>query len=304
MKSLAIALVLLTGSLSAQTTINLPLEVINTARPKFYNQVGTSQSTDLTKFRGVPTNLTEKALRTANTISGQAAYESFLRGEIDHIAWEKTKRGLGRDTLQLSSTPLRHQINTLVGTDKAGQRVLIVDANNNRDFSDDKVLTYPMNLPSIAKTEAGFYDTGIHAVFDTLPAVSVIVDSFDGKQIIQRTVSLKPIPYNAGWTYPDPEHNRFHLTLLANEYRQASTSVLGQPVEVFVTTVPGLAYNTTSASIEVRQAGQLINKIISKRNFQPGYTFTLGDHVLEVTGLSMQGDQLTLVDKGISTPRH
>lgn len=304
MKSFSISLLLFAGSVSAQTTINVPLEVVNTARPKFYSQVGTSQSTDFTKFRGVPTNLTEKVLRTANTISGQVAYESFLRGEIDQIAWGQIKQGLGGDTLKLSSKPLRHQINTLVGTDKAGQRVLIVDANNNRDFSDDKVLTYPMNLPNIAKTTAGFYDNSIHAVFDTLPAVSVMVDSFDGKQIIQRTVSVKPIPYNAGWTYPDPEHNRFHLALLAHEYRQTNTSVLGKPLEFFVTTVPGLAYNSKSAFIEVREAGQPVNKIISKGNFQPGYTFILGDHVLEVTGLSIQGDQLTLVDKGIITPKH
>ncbi len=302
MKSFSIALLLLSCSVLAQTTITLPLEVVNTARPKHYSQVGTSQSTDFTKFRGVPANLSEKVLRTANTIRGQVAYESFLRGEIDRAAWEQTKRTLGRDTLQLSPKPLRHQINTLVGTNPAGQRVVIVDTNNNSDFGDEQVFTYPMTLPHIQKTRSGFYDNSIHAVFDTLPAVSVVVETFDGQQSIQRTVSVKPIPYNAGWTYPNPEENRFHLTLLAHEYRQANLSVLGRTVEVFVTTVPGLPYNTGAATVEIREAGQTVNKLISQDNIQSGYSFVLADHVLEIKGLSIQGDQLTIVDKGIVTP--
>lgn len=302
MKSFSIALLLLSGAVSAQTIMTLPLEVINTGRPRHYIQVGTSQSTDLSKFRGVPTNLSEKVLRTANTIRGQVAYESFLRGETDRATWDQTKQKLGRDTLQLSTKPLRHQINTLVGTNPAGQRVVIVDANNNRDFSDDQVFTYPMTLPQIPKTTAGLYDTSIHAVFDTLPAVSVVVDNVDGQKTIQRTVSIKPIPYNDGWTYPNPEENRFHLTLLAHEYRQANLSILGRPVKVIVTTVPGLPYNTRGATIEIRDTGQSVNKLISQGNIQSDYTFMLADHVLEIKGLSMQGDQLTIVDKGIITP--
>ena len=109
-------LLLLAGAASAQTTIRLLLNVVNTALPHQYYQVGTSQSTYLSQFRGVPTDLTEKILRTASTVRGQATYESFLRGDIDQTTWEKTKREISPDTLNLSRKPLRHQINTLVGT--------------------------------------------------------------------------------------------------------------------------------------------------------------------------------------------
>lgn len=302
MKRHFVAFFLLSGSVLAQTTITLPLEVVNTKLPTFYSEVGTGHSADLSAFRGVPTGLTEKALRTANTVRGQASYESFLDGKLSQVEWGKTKQGLGHDTIFLSRKPLRHQINTLVGTNAAGQRVLIVDTNNNHDFSDDKVFTYAMTLPQIPKQANGFYDNSIHAVFDTLPTVSVTVEAFDGQQIVQRTVSVKPIPYNTGWTYPNPDQTRFHLSLLANEYRHTTTTVFGKLIDVLVTTIPGLPYNTRAATIELREAGQSVSKLLSQGNYEPGYTFILADHVLEITGLSMQGDKLTLLDKGIITP--
>ena len=288
----------------AQTTITVPLDVINTAPPKRYIQVGTGYSADLTGFRGVPANLTEKALCTANTIRGQTAYESFLRGEMSQTEWGKTKRGLGKDTIFLSHKPLRHQINTLVGTNTTGQRMVIVDANNNHDFGDDRAFIYPLTLSQISKGADGFYDNSIHAVMDTLPAVSAVVESVDNQRIVQRMVSVKPIPYNTGWTYPDPDKTRFHLSLLANEYRQTTTLVLGKPIQVLVTTVPGQAYNTRSVTIELHEAGQPVNKLLSRGNYEPGYTFILADHVLEIMELSLQGDKLTLLDKGLITPTH
>jgi hypothetical protein len=302
MKCLFAAFFLLSASALAQTTITLPLEVVNTAPPKFYSQVGTGHSADLSMFRGVPTNLTEKTLRTANTVRGQAAHESFLQGKMTQTEWEKTRRMLGRDTIYLSRIPIRQQINTLVGTNAVGQRVVIVDANNNHDFGDDKVFAYAMTLSQIPKRADGFYDNSIHAVFDTLPAVSVAVEVFDGQQVVQRTVSVKPIPYNTGWTYPNPDENRFHLTLLANEYRHTTTAIFGKTIDVLITTIPGLPYNTRAATIELREAGQPVSKLLSQSNYEPGYTFILANHVLEITGLSIQGDKLTLLDKGVITP--
>lgn len=304
MKAFSSALLVLAGSVVAQTTINLPLQVINTALPKSYSEVGTGQSTDFTKFQGLPSGLTEKVIRTANTIPGQAMYESFLRGETDKTTWEQTKRGLGSDTLQLSPEPIRHQINTLVGTNMAGQRIVIVDANNNHDFGDDRMFTYPIHLPAIPKTALGFYNNSIHAVFDTLPSVSVLVESFDRQQIVQRIVSVKPIPYNTGSTYHNLEENRFHLALLAHEYRHAKTLLLGKPIEVIVLAVPGFAYNTKSVRVEVLEDGRPVNKLMSRGSFRPGYTYTfiLADHVMEISGVSLQGDQLTLLDKGVIPP--
>lgn len=304
MKRFSIAVLLMSGSVMAQVPITVPLTVVNSSLPKQYHQVGTSQSTDLTRFRGISVNLTEKVLRTANTVAGQVSYESFLRGDMDKATWEKLKRDrIGPDTIYLSRTPLRQQINTLVGTNKAGQRVVIVDANNNQDFGDDRVFTYALDLPQVLKREDGTYDnTKMHAVLDSLPAVSVVVDAYDGQQIIQRTVWVKPVPYNVGWSYPKPEENRFHLALMAYEHRQSNTVLLGRPVQVLVTTVPGSPYRLKSARIDIREDGQLVSKILRGGRSESGYTFILANHVLEVTELSTQGDLLTLLDKGVITP--
>lgn len=298
MKGILLLLPLLAGPSLAQTTVNVPLTVANTKPPRYNHQVGTGQTTDLSGFRGVPAGLTEKVLRTHNTIRGQTSYEAFRRGELTQVGWEETKRMLGRDTVYLSPVPLQHRINTLVGTNMAGQRVVIVDANNNHDFGDDRVLTYAMNLPQILKTEAGLYTGAIRAVMDTLPAVSVVVESFDGRKVIRRTVSVKPVPYNNGWLYPDPEMARFHLSLLTNEYRQATTRLLGTPVELVVTTIPGHPYNTEAAEVEVREADQPITKLPINGRYRPGYAFVVGGHLWEIARISAVGDRLTLLDKG------
>ena len=87
-----------------------------------------------------------------------------------------------------------------------------------------------------------------------------------------------------------------------HEYRRTQTLLLGVPIEVVITTVPGLAYNTRSTQIEVRESNQPVKKLISQGDFEPGYTFILANHVLEIEGVSVEGDQLTLLDKGIITP--
>ncbi len=268
--------------------------------PNRYNQVGTRHSTDFTGFRGVPDYLIAKAIRSSNTVQGQTAFEAFQKGELSETEWKNTKASLGRDTLLLSPKPLRQRINAVVGTDRQDRRVVIVDANNNQDFSDDRVLHYPMTLP-IERNPNGHYSNRIHAVYDTLPVVQVRVEAFDGKKVVPRMVWIKPNPYNSGWTYPDSSRAQFHLTLLASESRKGTALVAGQSLHFVVTShVAGLAYNTRGTSIRItNQASQPVSLIPGMTEYRIGEFFFVNNRQFQIVDLSLQGDRLYLADKGL-----
>lgn len=285
-------------SIAQSTSIEVPLQVIDRYLPKGYSQVGTNQSTDLTGFQGIPDYLVEKVIRSSNTVRGQTQFEAYLNGKITKAEWEKSKATFGSDTLALSSAPLRQRINSLVGTDKQGRRVVIVDANNNQNFGDDRALYYPMTLPAIERNKDGLYMSNIHAVYDTLPAIKVQVEAFDGKKVIPRFVWIKPNPFNDGWTYINPSENQFHLALLAHEYRKGTVTLLGQSLYFTVTTLPGALYNSQSARVVISQDSLVFSTANSNDSYRIGQSFILNNRLIQITDLSIQGDRLYLTDIG------
>lgn len=300
-KMLGLLLLLHTQLIAQSTAVDVELQSVNRYFPKAYNQVGTSQSTSLKDFKGIPIFLVEKVIRSSNTVRGQSQFEAFQRGELSESEWRKIKQSYGRDTTAFSGRPLRQKINALVGTDKQGRRVVVVDANNNQDFSDDQVLYYPMSLPTIERNKDGLYSSAIHAIYDTLPAIRVETEAFDGTKVVTRTAWVKPNPYNDGWTYKDPIENQFHLTLLANEYRQGTTTLLGRPLTFIITSgVAGLPYNTQIATIQISQEPAGSTLAGNKTTYQIGQSFILDNHRIEIDNLSLEGDKLHLADRGLA----
>ena len=294
------ALLLLPCQLLAQSAlIEVPLQKVNQQAFKGTNEVGTSQSADLSGFRGIPDYLTEKVIRSSNTMRGQMEYEAYLSGNLTKAEWESTKQGLGADTVLLSKKPIHQRINTLVGTDKQGRRVLIVDANNNQNFGDDRALYYPMTQPTVERYPDGRYTNAIKAVYDTLPVVQVHTEAFDGRKTVDRTAWIKPNPYNDGYTYRDSTENRFHLTLLMTEHRTGSANVLGAPVSFVVTSgVTGAPYNTKQAMIYLRRAASAGSAAVGGSEFKSTQSFVFNNHRIEFVGISMAGDVLYLADRG------
>jgi hypothetical protein len=264
MKTLA-ALLLLAAPALAQKTIVVPLEAVNSQYPNANVMLGTKLLSAKSVFTGVPDQVTDYVVRAATPNGGTV-------GRV---------------------------INMLVGTNRAGQRVIIVDTNHNHDFGDERLLTYQMELPQIPKLENGFYSRAIRAVTDTLPAVSMEVDVPDGQGLLSRRVSFKPVPYNTGWTYPDPIEQRTHVSLLISDYRQGTVTLAGTPVRVWLVTAPLSPFASRQTTLnwhEVEQPDKRLREGFSI--YEPGYSFTVANRQFEVTAISPAGNQLTVVDKG------
>jgi peroxiredoxin len=73
----------------------------------------------------------------------QMTYQNYLLGKISRERYEELQKSWGwiPDTLSLSKTPLKCQIAFAFGKDAAGETKMVVDANNNLDFSDDAIFT-------------------------------------------------------------------------------------------------------------------------------------------------------------------
>ncbi|GAA4412566.1 hypothetical protein GCM10023187_39880 [Nibrella viscosa] len=255
--------------------------------------MATSISFDFSGFRGVPNDLTEKAICYGNTIPGQTKYEEYLQRKITKEEWQQFKVSAGHriDTTLLSPQPIKHRINTLIGKDKQGRRVVIVDANNNQDFSDDQVLYYFMTLPCVERNEKGHYTrAAIKEVLPTMPTVKVNLEAFDGKKVVQRTVWIRPNPYNDGTTYADTTLNRYHLDMIDLAYHRGVATILGRQFTFEVRPTPTLIYTKWRSDFIIYPSDEPLRKM--------GGWFTVDGHRIEIAGISVQGDKLTLIDRG------
>lgn len=90
--------------------------------------------------KGAPENWTEIKFGDIETNIYQSVYQNYLLGNITKDRYEELQKSWDwePDTLALSKEPLKTKIAFAFGKDSAGVTNMIVDANNNLDFSDDK----------------------------------------------------------------------------------------------------------------------------------------------------------------------
>ncbi len=95
---------------------------------------------------GVPENWTNIKYGDIETNIYQSVYQDFIAGNITEEFYLKLQKSWDwkPDTLELSKEPLRTKIAFAVGENSLGILNVIVDANNNLDFTDDKAFV-PFN---------------------------------------------------------------------------------------------------------------------------------------------------------------
>jgi thiol-disulfide isomerase/thioredoxin len=243
-------------------------------------------------FKGVPDTLARYVIRKATTLLEQDLYERYQQGTISKEQWRLLQPQI--DGTRISKNSIRHAINSLVGLTKTGKKVVVVDQNNNQDFSDDSVLTY-LPLQGVARSK-GRYLTSINSIVDTLPVLEVQTEIFDKGQI--KTVSwlVKPNPYNRVQVYSDTSmadlHIEFHncthqegnLTVDSNSYHFAVSNIAVAPV-----------YRTPEIEVKLASAsGDFPTNSDESPSYQIGQTLDLGQHTYKLMGISYLGDTLYL----------
>ncbi len=136
-------------SCSNQKTIDLPLSTQNgygyfssaLSGISTYSEDENSpwKKTFLT-VTGAPENWTDIKFGDIETNVYQSVYQNYLIGNVTKEWYEELQKSWDwePDTLALSKEPLKTKIAFAFGKDSEGVINMIVDANNNLDFSDDK----------------------------------------------------------------------------------------------------------------------------------------------------------------------
>jgi peroxiredoxin len=136
------------------------------------------------KVTGIPEEWTDTQKGDIEINIYQTVYQNYLQGNISQERYEELQRSWSwiPDTLKLSKKPLKSKIAFAFGKDAAGTTKMVVDANNNLDFSDDTIFT---------PVELDLEDTTLNR--DSLAlksAISVAYERLSGNQIIQEKALL------------------------------------------------------------------------------------------------------------------
>jgi thiol-disulfide isomerase/thioredoxin len=96
---------------------------------------------------GIPADWTDVKSGDMDTDIHQTVYQDYLLGNISQELYETLQQSWNwtPDTLNLSGTPLKTKIAFAFGKDASGETKMVIDANNNLDFSDDTVFA-PLEL--------------------------------------------------------------------------------------------------------------------------------------------------------------
>lgn len=89
---------------------------------------------------GAPEDWTEIKFGDIETNIYQTVYQNYILGNIPEERYKELQKSWDwvPDTLELSKEPLKTKIAFAIGKDSTGVTNMIVDANNNLDFSDDR----------------------------------------------------------------------------------------------------------------------------------------------------------------------
>jgi len=92
---------------------------------------------------GIPDNWIDVKQGDIYTNIYQSVFQNYYLGNITKERYESLQKSWDwiPDTLNLSKEPLKCKIAFAFGKDSTGEIKMVVDANNNLDFSDDKIFT-------------------------------------------------------------------------------------------------------------------------------------------------------------------
>jgi Thiol-disulfide isomerase and thioredoxins len=95
------------------------------------------------KVTGIPANWINIKVGDIETNIFQTTYQNYLMGNLSNEFYESIQKSWNwkPDTMILSKKPIKCKIAFAYGKDQSGKTQMVVDTNNNFDFSDDEVFT-------------------------------------------------------------------------------------------------------------------------------------------------------------------
>ncbi len=231
--------------------------------------------------QGVPQNWTEVKKGDIETNIYQSLYQNYLLGNITKEKYEEIQKSWNwaPDTLELSKEPIKTKIAFAYGKDSTGTTHIIIDANNNLDFSDDKsFVPYNISLSENKNKDSLILEN----------AIMVSYESFVNHKKQMNTVPLVVVnltPYNM---------------LMYNFPQYATTRLAGKKIAVCSDQFINLSYQNPSIVVvpdTIKKGDKIKNEwLISKNEY-----LEIKDQLFKNKGVSFNDNALVL--ENMSVPK-
>jgi len=138
---------------------------------------------DSSDFRGIPEGLKDYMIKYVKVYASSAEidYQRFVKGEftVEAVTSLYPKAKLRSRNKNLNA----RNINLLIGELTEGGKIIIVDVNHDKDFSNDRSFRYEASPRGVVKKHGtGLFTMNQEFVnlLDSLPSLSVPLEIFDG----------------------------------------------------------------------------------------------------------------------------
>lgn len=147
---------------------------------------------DRLKYIGMPKGMDTFRLTFKPFDVKQYYYDRFKRGTVT-LQDMKKRFNDDIDTLLLSKDFIKHRVGVYSGL-KGKNKVIIVDANNNFDFSDDKVLEFDTTV---------YFKKKLSEVSKKEPSIDLKYEIFYDSKVLPRISTVKILPYSETFSFKD-----------------------------------------------------------------------------------------------------
>jgi len=199
---------------------------------------------DSIEYKGVPNEIKEFVVRSMSLQSSQYYWELYKKGKIDKEVFLNVVSRFQIDTTNLDNISYDCQVLILIGTNKKEKRVIIIDSDNDEDFSNEKILEYEFPL-SIEEQKK---------IHDILPTVLTSYEYYYEGNVLNKSIELMPSPYkgtlDVRYNTNNETEKKYDLFISVPNHKKGEIIIDNTKYEVFAAnrfTSP--TYSTDNTSI-------------------------------------------------------
>lgn len=221
---------------------------------------------------------TKKAFFYFSIQSDQSLFQKYKTGLINYEDFQSKFSIWKYDSTKLSKTPIRHAVVFFSGI-KNGKKIIICDANQNKDFTDDKVFEYDLSL-----RDKKFK-------IDSLETIFTSAEYFTDNKIIRKNITLKILPFDNAYNFRDKDESDLMVFTGVYQHQLGFFDLNGKSYKVVIGNpfFPLSNYTIGSYLYVGEKAGNFIAFNPRLRLFDK---FRLGNVFLQAKYVSLFGDTL------------
>ncbi len=267
----------------SQNVIQIPLKtVIGIDNVGIYTIPYTLQKDSIANYKGIPTNLKNHKIGHIIFQRSQYLYWKYQNKNLDKKGLIERLGNTIEDTLSLSLNHVKCYVTILVGL-RGNKKIIIIDTNNNDNFSDEVAMEYDLN--NILK------EYHRDSTLALVPAYKVNYEVFKNNTIHNRVKWLKIVPYDDSYSYNDTLIQKLTVYGIGFDHKEGTFKIKNKNFKIVIANTGGFENNYNFFKTNIQRDSLDFKKFgfIDK-----GFPFELNGDKFMAESCSMFGDTVTI----------